>query len=188
MALQDVTENLDLFKMSFILYENFGIVPQLESKKKLRKFEDNFIIIWVIQAIQAKLEFCKVKILEVELVESCVEVEEKNRYVVSPNSLHSLIGLTGENKNLYKLLRNLKIWGKYKFEEGVVTWMWKLKCLKGVVINETRLNTVVYDTPIPIPKFNPGFGSRYRYRISVGHYFRSDKSSKTWKIIKIGKF
>ena len=54
-------------------------------------------------------------------MESCVEVEKKNRYVVSPNSLHSLIGLTGENKNLYKLLRNLKIWGKYKFEEGVVT-------------------------------------------------------------------
>ena len=26
--------------------------------------------------------------------------------------------------------------------------------------------------PIPIPKFNPGFGSRYRYRISVAHYHR----------------
>ena len=24
--------------------------------------------------------------------------------------------------------------------------------------------------PIPIPKFNPGFSSRYRYRISVAHY------------------
>ena len=37
--------------------------------------------------------------------------------------------------------------------------------------------------PIPIPKFNPGFGSRYRYRISVGHYEISYKY-----LVKIFKY
>ena len=32
--------------------------------------------------------------------------------------------------------------------------------------------------PIPIPKFGISFGSRYRYRISVGHYFGVKTSSK----------
>ena len=73
---------------------------------------------------------------------------------------------------------------KYRFVEFLFTRYTFYKCLlffslssfftnsRKMQYNAISVTAEKVTAPIPIPKFGIGFGSRYRYRISVGHYVR----------------